>query len=233
MAFVRGSGTDPLYRQVGQGVTVLAQFSEWLDKWLGGGPGGEKRIRSFRWLVLLGLTGILFMIVQSFMQSGPPVSPAGGIPSQQTAPDPMDTMSRVDEPFRDFERALEERIKKIIERIVGVNGVEVMVTIESTEELVVYQNEKDVQQITEENDRNGARRHITEVSQSGEIVFVERGSSQQPVVLKTVRPKVSGVVVVAGGSENPTVRQLIIDAVQKGLNVPPHRISVVPGKQRR
>ena len=148
-----------------------------------GGWSGRGKTHSFLcWLVLLGLTGILFMIVQSFMQSGPPVSPAGGIPSQQTAPDPMDTMSRVDEPFRDFERALEERIKKIIERIVGVNGVEVMVTIESTEELVgLDQNKKDVQQITEENDRNGARRHITEVSQSGEIVLVERGSSQQPV----------------------------------------------------
>jgi stage III sporulation protein AG len=51
------------------------------------------------------------------------------------------------------------------------------------------------------------------------------------LVVKTVKPKIRGVVVVAKGAENATVKKLISDAVERGLEVPAHRISVVPRKQ--
>ncbi|MNN46313.1 hypothetical protein D3C81_1606920 [compost metagenome] len=48
---------------------------------------------------------------------------------------------------------------------------------------------------------------------------------------KKIKPKVRGVLIVAKGAENKTVKALIVDAVEKGLNVPAYRISVVPRKQ--
>lgn len=50
----------------------------------------------------------------------------------------------------------EARVKSILEEIVGVGQVDVLVTIDSTEEIVVQRNFKDNQQLTDESDANGA-----------------------------------------------------------------------------
>ncbi|MNW16560.1 hypothetical protein D3C71_2154450 [compost metagenome] len=60
---------------------------------------------------------------------------------------------------------------------------------------------------------------------------MKQSSDEVPLVVKTTKPKIRGVVVVAKGAENPTVKLLIADAVERGLEVPAHRISVVPRKQ--
>lgn len=48
---------------------------------------------------------------------------------------------------------------------------------------------------------------------------------------KRIKPQVRGVLVVAKGAENKVVRGLVEQAIEKGLNVPIQRISVVPRKQ--
>lgn len=58
----------------------------------------------------------------------------------------------------------------------------------------------------------------------------ESTDGKTPIVTKRIKPKVRGVVVVAKGAENAVVKSLIVDAVEKGLNVPAYRISVVPRK---
>lgn len=134
--------------------------------------------------------------------------------------------------FQEIEKSYEDRMKDILEQMAGINGVEIMVTIESTEELIVHQNERETQHITEERDKNGANRHITDVTREGEIVLYTATGEEVPIILKTIKPKIRGVVVVAGGAENATVKKLIFDAVQKGLDVPSHRISIIPRKQQ-
>lgn len=176
------------------------------------------------------------MIIHSLI-SVDELGPDAAQPVGQPSPPSAETAfaSSMDEtfPFEQIEKMYENRIKQILENIAGVNSVEVMVTIEATEEKIVYEKEKMMEQITDEKDRNGAHRHISDVSREGEIVLVETKGNATPVVLKTIRPQVSGVVVVAGGSENATVHRLIVEAVQKGLGVPQHKIAVIPGKQRR
>ncbi|MNC72064.1 hypothetical protein D3C75_1230700 [compost metagenome] len=60
---------------------------------------------------------------------------------------------------------------------------------------------------------------------------MNQSGDDTPLVVKTTKPKIRGVVVVAKGAENATVKKLISDAVERGLDVPAHRISVVPRKQ--
>jgi stage III sporulation protein AG len=120
----------------------------------------------------------------------------------------------------------------MLEQIVGVGTVDVMVTVDSTEEVIVQRNVKDMQEENNETDANGGQRHTTQYTRDGEIVTYESSGGQHtPIVTKKVKPQVRGVLVVAMGAENPTVKQLIVDAVQKGLNVPSYKISVVPRKQ--
>ena len=122
-------------------------------------------------------------------------------------------------------------MKEILERIVGVGEVDVLVTIESTEEIVVEKNVQQRHQVTDEKDRDGGTRHINDVSKNGEIVLYQAERGQSPLVLKRIKPEIRGVLVVAAGSEDATVKRLIVQAVERGLGVPPHRVAVVPRKR--
>lgn len=211
----------------------MAKWLKWLEERVGGGPGGTKRVNTFRWLLLLGLLGVALMILNSFLhiktvgqEDGSGGSPSP--PAQQAfmSKDPNDKNG-----FGEYEQAYESAIKDILQKIVAVGDVEVLVTIESTEETIVHSNTKETQQITNEKDQSGSTRHITEISRSGEVVLYEASGGQTPIVLKKIKPRIRGVVVVAKGAENLTVKQMIAEAVGRGLDVPAHRISVLPRKQ--
>lgn len=206
-----------------------------IEQWIGGGESGGKKVTTFRLLIIIGLIGVAFMLFNSFVHvkkidpgsvgREPPASTAVG----SSAQDPGNVSG--DDPFNSIEAEMESKTRDILEKIVGVGSVDVMVTVDSTEETVYQRNMKDSQQSTDETDASGGKRHITEYTRDGEIVTYEASGNQQPIVTKKVKPQIRGVLVVAKGAENKTVKQLIIDAVEKGLNVPAYRISVAPRKQ--
>lgn len=215
-------------------------FKTWLNKLeqlAGGGPGGGKRIVSFRILLLLGLVGIGLMLLQSFLaiqvkQPDAPVSPLQSGPGSALAASGSGMQEDNETAlFRKYEEAYERELKAILEKIVGVSHVEVMVTVESTEEITVEKNSQDNQQVTSEKDTSGATRHITDINRNTNTVMMQKGGEEKPLVIKTTKPKIRGVVVVARGAENLTVKQMIVEAVERGLDVPAHKISVVPHKQ--
>lgn len=211
----------------------MRQWLKKMESWFGGGEGGQRRSQTFRWLIILGLIGVGIMLFNSFVNvkkidseniGREPPDPATSMASIQT--DPTDQ-----NPFQAIEIAFEDKIKGVLENIVGVGTVDVMVTVDSTEELVVQRNVKDSQQLTEETDANGGKRHMTQYTRDGEIITYEISGDQTPIVTKKLKPQIRGVLVVARGAENKVVKDLITDAVEKGLNVAAYRISVVPRKQ--
>jgi stage III sporulation protein AG len=218
----------------------LAKLLERLETYIGGGPGGGpgggRRIRVFRWLVLLGLIGAALLLAASYFnvktvdpRNTPDLTP----PGDQDAPRQQETFlggGDKTDVFADIESQLESRLKDLLETMVGVGSVTVLVTVDSTEETVVQLNEKQTQQLTQESDRNGTSRHITEITREGQVVLYELSGSQSPIVVKKLKPRVRGVIVVAKGAENSTVHKLVQESVSRGLGVSMHRISVVPRK---
>ncbi|MBY0203817.1 stage III sporulation protein AG [Paenibacillus intestini] len=204
-----------------------------LESWMGGGEGGAKRSQTLRWLIILGLIGVGIMLFNSFVNVKKIDSENIGRepPEQATSMSTMQNGLLEENPFQAIEIAFEDKIKGVLENIVGVGTVDVMVTVDSTEELVVQRNVKDSQQLTEETDANGGKRHMTQYTRDGEIITYELSGDQTPIVTKKLKPQIRGVLVVAKGAENKVVKDLITDAVEKGLNVAAYRISVVPRKQ--
>ncbi|WP_308723127.1 stage III sporulation protein AG [Paenibacillus polysaccharolyticus] len=204
-----------------------------LESWMGGGEGGAKRSQTLRWLIILGLIGVGIMLFNSFVNVKKIDSENIGRepPEQATSMSTMQHGLLEENPFQAIEMAFEDKIKGVLENIVGVGTVDVMVTVDSTEELVVQRNVKDSQQLTEETDANGGKRHMTQYTRDGEIITYELSGDQTPIVTKKLKPQIRGVLVVAKGAENKVVKDLITDAVEKGLNVAAYRISVVPRKQ--
>lgn len=208
----------------------MGKFLEKLEQWVGGGPGGAKRVTTFRWLLLIGLLGAFIMIMNSFLNVRP-IEQIGELPPYGNGQEVLMDGATNKSPFEDYEAHYESRIKEIIEKMVGVGNVDVMVNVQSTEEITVYRNMREMQQTTEEQDRNGASRQINEVSRSGDVVMYRTGGNDAPVILKTTKPHIRGIIIVANGAENEVIRNMIMDAVRKGLEVAPHRISISPRKQ--
>jgi stage III sporulation protein AG len=212
----------------------MGKFTQWLEQRFGGGPNGTKRSRPFLWLLIIALIGAALMLLSSFVnvQKLEPISSAGaGPPEQASVPAIGQSGSDKVSKFRDYEKAYETQLQDILQKIVGIGEVEVLVTIDSTEEVDVEKNVKNTQQVTSEKDQGGASRNITEVTSSGEVVLYQVSGAQQPLVTKYIKPKIRGVLVVAKGAENAVVRKMIAEAVERGLDVPAHRISILPRKQ--
>ncbi|GIP20217.1 MULTISPECIES: stage III sporulation protein AG [Paenibacillus] len=212
----------------------MAKWIKKLEQWIGGGQDGSKRINTFRLLIILGLIGVAIMLFSSFVNIKK-IDTGGAVrePPVQPQTQSAATASGQEESgnvFDSIEGNLENRTKEILEKIVGVGTVDVMVTVDSTEEVVVQRNMKDSQEQTDETDAGGGKRHVTQITRDGQIVTYESSGDKQPLISKKIKPKIRGVLVVARGAENKVVKQLIVDAVEKGLNVAAYQISVVPRK---
>ena len=209
----------------------MGNWLQWLERQIGGGPSGPKRVKTVRWLMLVGLAGVGFMILNSFLQVKQLDVPSDDRFEAPASQEAFVGAGEAKSPFEQYEAAYARSLKEILEKVVGVGEVDILVTVESTEVLVPHQDIQSTERITDEQDSGGARRHITEVTRDGRIVIVEVSGKDQPIILKTIKPKVSGVAIVAEGAENLTVQKLIKEIVSKGLDVPTHRITVAPRKQ--
>ncbi len=209
----------------------MAKWLEKLENAIGGGPGGPKRVRTFRWLILLGAAGAALMLINSFL----PFKPVESIKELETVqPESAEAWSKDSTTgtiFEAYEQSIENRLKEILEKIVGVGKVDVLVTIDSTEEFVYEKKQSESQQITNEVDRNGGKRHITSMTKEGQVMLHEVSGGNDPIVTKTINPRIRGVIIAASGVENVTVRRLVTQAVERGVNIPANRISVVPRKE--
>jgi len=208
----------------------LANLLKWLESKLGGGANGQKRVRTFQWLIVVGLTGAALMILNSFLHVETIEPDMEPVPAAGQDQEVFRHTELSDNRFAAYEELYETRLREILEKIVGVGNVDVMVTIESTEESIVYRDMHETEQETNERDGNGAQRHITSVTRDGTIALYTVSGQSKPIILKLIKPQVRGVIIVAGGAENSVVKQMLSEAVQRGLGVSPTRISILPRK---
>lgn len=130
--------------------------------------------------------------------------------------------------MKDYEEHYEASMKLILEEIEGVGEVLIKVNLDSTEEKVYQTNTRRGTQVTNEKDYQGGNRTVNDATEDQTVVTINNGAMEVPVEIKTVKPTIRGVVIVAEGAQTPNVKAWIFDVVQRSLDVPPHRISVVP-----
>lgn len=108
---------------------------------------------------------------------------------------------------------LEQKLAETLSRIQGVGKVKVMITLEDngSSELAT-----DMQ--------NTNRGEETDFEQKTVIVNGNGGTA--PYVVREKSARVKGVLVVAEGGGNPTVRETVENAVTALLSVLPHRVTV-------
>uniref|UniRef100_UPI00405732B6 stage III sporulation protein AG n=1 Tax=Acetatifactor sp. TaxID=1872090 RepID=UPI00405732B6 len=127
----------------------------------------------------------------------------------------------------DFATDLEVQLEGLLSEMEGVGKVKVMITLKSSEELVVEKDEPVTRSNTNESDSAGGSRIITQMDSAESTVYRTLGSDSEPYVIKTISPQVEGVVVVAQGAGSGTVNQNITELVQALFGVEAHKVKVV------
>lgn len=131
----------------------------------------------------------------------------------------------------DYATYLEQRLEKIISGMDGAGNVKVMVTLKSSQELVVEKDTGASRSGTTENDGEGGSRIVNQVENQETTIYSTRGSDADPYVIKTLVPQVEGVVVVAQGAGSGTINKNITEVVQALFDIEAHKVKVVKGGQ--
>jgi len=160
----------------------------------------------------LGLAGVLMIVLPGNCQ-----------PREQLPPN---TMTGQD----NYQQQLQKELEGILSGIDGVGRVRVMLTLDDEQEIIYAINEETSHRNTNEVDSQGGYREQVEYDHRGQLVIVRTNNQEQPVVIKVIRPRVRGVLVVATGADSPLVRQRLTHAVQGVLDLPAYRITIQKGQ---
>ena len=122
---------------------------------------------------------------------------------------------------------MEEKLEEALSQLEGAGKVEVLITLETSEEKIVEKDVPVIRSNTEETDSAGGTRTINNVDMGESTVFSNTGNNSQPYVIKTMSPRIEGVVVLAEGAGNGNVSINISEAVQVLFGIEAHKIKVM------
>jgi stage III sporulation protein AG len=132
----------------------------------------------------------------------------------------------------DYEAEYENQLKEALETISGVGTVSVVVNVESAGEKIVEKNRITGNQVTKETDREGGKREVEDQSTDEQVVIIQDGEKETPIVVQTKKPEIRGVLIVAQGADNIYIKKTIIESVTRVLGVPSHRVAVASKKMK-
>ncbi len=143
-----------------------------------------------------------------------------GGPAKQQTPDVSASPATEAE-----QSSIEEKLQETLSKIEGAGRVQVMITYESTSEIVPAISVDTQTSTTTDESENGTSKTNTENSQS-EIVTVNGANGNGALVLKEKSPPVKGVIVVAQGADDIGVKLSLLSAVKTILNISPDQVDV-------
>lgn len=221
----------------------MGEFWEKITDSIGaGGLEPPKWFRRDNLLILVLLGVLLFIVALPVKKEAPATTDTGTEITEQynagiltssgqqnvTQQDTVDvgTQAVTAGSTEEYAAYLEEKLKKMLESIRGVGEVEVMITLESSEERIVEKDMTAERSQTEEQDSAGGTRTVSSSNTGYQTVYQE-GSQGAPFVVKTLTPKVEGVLVVAEGAGKGNMTGEITQIAQALFGVEAHKVKVL------
>ena len=171
-----------------------------------------KRMREDRRVELLVYGGIAVLVVALFF-AGTRTDGAG-----QAQGDVQVTAAA-------SEAELETRLQEVLCCIRGAGRVEVMITYDTSREIVPAMT-TNVNSTGSESSNGDGSSSSQQSTESTEPATVSGSGGNEPIVLKEIEPQVRGVIVVAEGAADINVRMDLQRAVRAVLDIPLSRIEV-------
>lgn len=123
------------------------------------------------------------------------------------------------------EKTNEKKLEEVLSAIKGAGEVKVMITYFSSDETVTAMNSQKQTSTTTEETENGTRTSQTVVENSTPMT-VGSGGNESAFVLKNNEPEIKGVIVVAQGAQNLSVRLELEKAVETVLQILPSQVEI-------
>lgn len=161
---------------------------------------GMEFLRKNRWILLIGIVGIILLLLPTGSQKQAPVIEASE-----------------DEIFS--LEAFEAQLEAILSDIRGAGHVRVMLSLKNGTETVYATN-----------DNMNLRTDGEETVQSSDRTVVTRAQTGEGLEEKQIYPCFSGAIVVSSGANKSSVELMLIRAVAAITGLTTDRISVLPGK---
>lgn len=190
---------------------------------------GDKSSKK-RYVIAIGLIGLLFIIFSNLFSTNNNNNEQVqlAIEKEDNAEVHTDEDLLLTTNVTEIEKKYELDLEKMLNSIQGVSSADVMVNLSSTNVKVYEKNKSIARQSTEENDKSGGERIVEDETEDSEVVFVREGDREVPLLMQTNKPDVKGVLIIAQGAEHVEIKKLIVESVARVLDVPTHRISVMP-----
>jgi stage III sporulation protein AG len=212
------------------------QFFRWLQslfKTTNEKQNAEKKLTKYHYAILILTVGVAFMLISNILSNTSSSAPELAVFNQQKSEDEPAFGQKeigIADILQQAENDYENQLKEILQTAVGVDEVEIMVNLDATDSKIYEKNITTQTQLTDETDREGGKRKVEDTSKDEQLVIIRNGDTETPVVIKIKKPQVRGVLIVAKGADNIQVKKWIIEAVTRVLDVPSHRVSVLPKK---
>ncbi len=113
----------------------------------------------------------------------------------------------------------EKKLEKTLQKIDGVGKVSVMITLESSEELIYAQNEKESTDMQDSPSYDGENLKKESSRREKTYVFSDYGKDRSALKISSTEPKIKGVIVVCEGGGNSLVKSRVTEACSVGLGI--------------
>lgn len=211
-------------------------FWQWIEK-----KGLEKYFRRDN-LILLVLAGILLFVIALPVDGGDRRRDSGGEAGEKSSSNGGSTESRTagekqgqtasgedsfDQKADRYARELEARLTEALSEMDAVGKVRVLITLKTSEELVVEREASVTGSSTEETDAQGGSRRVESREREEKVIYTTSEGENQPYIVKAYVPQIEGVLVVAQGAGTGTVNRTVTEIVQALFDIEAHKVKVV------
>lgn len=142
-----------------------------------------------------------------------------------------DSSKTVNVEEKNYEENQKIELKNILKKMNGVGDVEVMLSFEHGEQKVPAYDKNTQKSTTEETDNEGGKRVNNQDTDGSKVVMKTNDGNNEPFVLTTYKPKISGMIIIAEGAENAKTKYEIEQAVSKLYNLSLDKVNVYSMKK--
>jgi stage III sporulation protein AG len=173
-----------------------------------------------KFLLLLGIVGVLLILVGDFVGTFT-ANPAGTSSSTE-----KETTSQSQ--FQSVKSELETGLATALSQVAGVGEVEVQLKLATGGKNIYARNTSETKETTTNNStQEGSGENIRHNTDS-EVVILNKGGEEEAVVKESIKPRIEGVLIIAEGAQNSSIKFELMQAVKVGLGIPSYKIAVLP-----
>lgn len=190
-----------------------------------------KSLLKNKWLVVLAVIGVACLLFGSLWSGVSPSSDSNSskVPSAaEEQPSAVTPTVNSNNPVTNLEQVYDTDLQNIISSFQGVHSVNVMVTLDNTQNLQVATDTSRTDTVS-----GGSNGQHSTTTQTNVYTDHNADGSSTPFVIEQQSPTVRGVLVSVNADDFYTAKAEIIDGIQHVLDVPAYKITVEPKKDNQ